>query len=233
MKQKLSHLFLCAATAVLALTSCSEGSYESHQTFFYPQRPQGIMLYADQTSDTTRIYSLDSWTAETEGEWFNVTPQTQEVNPGYFADTRLDITTTPNTTGKNRSGRIRINAYHSISTPIYQCTWLNIAYPYAKYENTDINDNFATRTAKFETEVEHNTKTTQFIFNIYGESATLTSNADWARPKKNNFIKGANNVIVELDENTQPVARNAQFTLTSQGISTTIHLKQNAKVAIK
>lgn len=45
--------------AVLALlvAACDNGSYELHQTFFYPQRPGGMVLYADQESDTVRLYA--------------------------------------------------------------------------------------------------------------------------------------------------------------------------------
>ena len=40
---------------VLALAACTEGSYEHHASYFYPQRPDGQLLYADQTMDTTPI----------------------------------------------------------------------------------------------------------------------------------------------------------------------------------
>ena len=55
------HRFLPFLILVIALVSCTEGSYERHESFFYPQRPDGQLLYADQTTDTTLIFSLDSW----------------------------------------------------------------------------------------------------------------------------------------------------------------------------
>ena len=111
---------------VLGLAACTEGSYEHHASYFYPQRPDGQLLYADQTMDTTLIYSLDSWQATKEGDWFSITPESFEVKPGVSIFTKMTFTTTPNTTGKGRTGLVSIHAYHTISQSLYQTPCLNI-----------------------------------------------------------------------------------------------------------
>ena len=95
--------FLPILILVFALTACTEGSYERHESYFYPQRPDGQLLYADQTMDTTLIYSLDSWQATKEGDWFSITPESFEVKPGVSIFNKMTFTTTPNTTGKGRN----------------------------------------------------------------------------------------------------------------------------------
>ncbi|MBQ5909468.1 MAG: hypothetical protein IIW85_03980, partial [Bacteroidaceae bacterium] len=54
---------LLVSVIALCFAACTESSYEYHQTYFYPQQPGGKMMYADQTLDTTRVISYDSWTA--------------------------------------------------------------------------------------------------------------------------------------------------------------------------
>lgn len=211
---------------VLALAACTEGSYEHHASYFYPQRPDGQLLYADQTMDTTLIYSLDSWQATKEGDWFSITPESFEVRPGVSIFTKMTFTTTPNTTGKGRTGLVTIHAYHTISQSLYQTPWLNITYPFAQYTKGE-DHTFATRKATFRMALLSSATSSQVRFTTYAENATLTSNAEWVTPEKTIFLAPNNyEVKLTIQPNKSKDPRSAQLTLTSAGISTPITVEQ-------
>ena len=211
---------------VLALAACTEGSYEHHASYFYPQRPDGQLLYADQTMDTTLIYSLDSWQATKEGDWFSITPESFEVRPGVSIFTKMTFTTTPNTTGKGRTGLVTIHAYHTISQSLYQTPWLNITYPFAQYTKGE-DHTFATRKATFRMALLSSATSSQVRFTTYAENATLTSNAEWVTPEKTIFLAPNNyEVKLTIQPNKSKDPRSAQLTLTSAGISTPIVVEQ-------
>ena len=211
---------------VLGLAACTEGSYEHHASYFNPQRPDGQLLYADQTMDTTLIYSLDSWQATKEGDWFSITPESFEVRPGVSIFTKMTFTTTPNTTGKGRTGLDTIHAYHTISQSLYQTPWLNITYPFAQYTKGE-DHTFATRKATFRMALLSSATSSQVRFTTYAENATLTSNAEWVTPEKTIFIApNSYEVKLTIQPNKSKNPRTAQLTLTSAGISTPITVEQ-------
>ena len=211
---------------VLALAACTEGSYEHHASYFYPQRPDGQLLYADQTMDTTLIYSLDSWQATKEGDWFSITPESFEVRPGVSIFTKMTFTTTPNTTGKGRTGLVTIHAYHTISQSLYQTPWLNITYPFAQYTKGE-DHTFATRKATFRMALLSSATSSQVRFTTYAENASLTSDAEWVTPEKTIFLAPNNyEVKLTIQPNKSKDPRTAQLTLTSAGISTPITVEQ-------
>ena len=221
MKRLLPFLIL-----VIALVSCTEGSYERHESFFYPQRPYGQLLYADQTQDTTLVYSLDSWTATKEGDWFSLTPESFEVRPGVSIATKMTFTTTPNNTGQGRVGRVTIHAYHTISQMLYQTPWLNITYPFAQ-ETEGEDRTSVTRQATFRLSLLSDATASKVCFTTYAENATLTSNAEWITPERTNFLApNSYEVQLTVQPNKDKDARTAHLTLTSAGISTPIVVEQ-------
>ena len=218
--------FLPFLILVIALASCTEGSYERHESYFYPQRPDGQLLYADQTKDTTLIYSLDFWTATKEGDWFEMTPTSYEISPTASVATKMTFTTTPNNTGKGRKGLVTIHAYHTISQSLYQAPWLNITYPFAQYTEGE-DKTFVTRQATFRLSLLSSATSSQVRFTTYAENATLTSNAEWITPKKTNFLApNSYEVPLTVQPNKGKEPRTAQLTLTSAGISTPIIVEQ-------
>lgn len=232
MKSTFTKISLCLALITATMTSCLNGENEYHEIYFYPQRPEGIVFYADQTTDTTTLVSYDSWTMTKEGEWFDASPNSQEIPVGSYGITRIGISTTPNTTGQNRSGRISINSYLSISTPIYQASWLNIISPKPKYTNTDANGSFNSLKARFELELLANATSTSVHFCTYGKSATLTSDAEWLKPQISTYMKGAQMALINVEPNETSTARQAQLSLTSEGVTTIIYVKQEGKKKI-
>ena len=218
--------FLPFLILVIALAACTEGTYERHESYFYPQRPDGQLLYADQTMDTTLIYSLDSWQATKEGDWFSITPENFEVKPGVSIFNKMTFTTTPNTTGKGRTGLVTIHAYHTISQSLYQTPWLNITYPFAQYTEGE-DHTFATRKATFRLSLLSSATASQLRFTTYAENASLTSDAEWVTPEKTIFLApNSYEVKLTIQPNKSKDARSAQLTLTSAGISTPITVEQ-------
>lgn len=224
---KSTSLLLLATAA--ALTACNEGSYEAHQTYFTPQQPDGMMLYADQSEDSTHVYSLDSWTLSLEGDgWFNVTPTQQEIPAGYTGFTKLTLRTTPNTTGENRSGAIVVNSYHTITQRVYQCTWLNILYPYAQYYYPEGKEEvYANRQAKFQLNLPFDATSSQVRLVTYADQATITSDAAWVKPEQDVCeTAGLHTVALTVQPNPEETKRYATLTVTSAHITTTIQVEQ-------
>lgn len=232
MKSTLTKITLCFTLIIATMTSCLTGENEYHEIYFYPQRPEGIILFADQVTDTTTLVSYDSWTMTKEGDWFEASPGSQEIPAGSYGITRIGISTTPNTTGKNRTGRISINSVLSIATSVQQTSWLDITLPRPEYSYPGSEGTFSTLEAKFELQVLHNTQSASITFNTYSDVATLTSNAEWVKPKHNTFLKGTNGTTLEIQPNDSPEARTAQLSLTSKGVTTIIYVKQEGKKSI-
>lgn len=218
--------FLPFLILVIALAACTEGTYERHESYFSPQRPDGQRLYADQTMDTTLIYSLDSWQATKEGDWFSITPESFEVKPGVSIFNKMTFTTTPNNTGKVRKGLVTIHAYHTISQSLYQAPWLNITYPFAQYTEGE-DHTFAIRKATFRLSLLSSATASQLRFTTYAENASLTSDAEWVTPEKTIFLApNSYEVKLTIQPNKSKDPRSAQLTLTSAGISTPITVEQ-------
>ncbi len=220
------HRFLPFLILVITLASCTEGTYERHESYFSPQRPDGQRLYADQTMDTTLIYSLDSWQATKEGDWFSITPESFEVKPGVSILNKMTFTTTPNNTGKVRKGLVTIHAYHTISQSLYQAPWLNITYPFAQYTEGE-DHTFATCKATFRLSLPSDETASTVRFTTYAENATLTSDAEWLIPEKTIFLApNSYKVKLTIQPNKSKDPRSAQLTLTSAGVSTPITVEQ-------
>ena len=228
-------IFFLATFVAALFTSCSESEYESHQTYFTPQEPYGKVLYADQVTDSTRLISYDPWTASTvfnsgTDAWFTITPTSCQFTAGeQFASMRIDITASPNTTGKIRSGRISVNSYFDIGMLVTQKTWLNIVRPFGSVETQDAAGNalpeeehkkvFSAYTFAAENQFD-------IEFTVYADNATLTSDAEWLVPTVTTFEAGSHKVAVVAKENLATEPRTANLILTSNGISTPITITQ-------
>ena len=61
------------ATALLTACICyacdSDNDNEYHSTYFYPLSSNGIETYADQTVDSVRVISYDSWSLDNNCDW--------------------------------------------------------------------------------------------------------------------------------------------------------------------
>ena len=224
------------ATFVAALfTSCTESDYEFHQTYFSPQVAGGKVLYADQTTDSTRVISYDPWTATTEFEngataWFTISPTECNFIAGeQFASTRMNITTTPNTSEKIRSGHIVVKSFDTVGMPVKQTTWLNIIRPFGEAKNYDSEGALLPeedRKMTFAGTTIATANQFEIEFTVYADGATLTADADWLKPATTSFAAGTHTVAIVVEENQEVVQRTANLTLTSNGISTPITITQ-------
>ena len=220
--------FLTSAIALL-FAACAESTFEMHQTYFYPQEPDGKKFYADETYDSTQVFSYDPWTAEIEATdpWFTITPTSGDARPGTSALTRMDIRMPQNTTGKNHRGRIVVKTYdnNQIALPVFQSAWLDIISPRATLKG----DTYEEQTATFEVTLLALDKSKDITFHVYQDGATLSSDAEWVTPEKTTFDKGQHTVKLNIVPNESKQERQATITLTSGKISTPIQVKQEGK----
>ena len=217
---------------LVALGSCSESEFEFHQTYFTPQEIDGKVLYADQTNDSTLLVSYDPWKASLlfadENEWFSITPNEYQFVKGMqYSETKVYISTTPNTSGKSRIGLIQINTYDIKSTElvglkVYQHPWLNIVKPHGIW-----NAEMAMETFTINFDSPHSGQF-EVKFTVYDENATLISGAEWLRPATVAITPGKQqSVTVNIDENTDTSEpRTATLVLKSKGIETPISVTQ-------
>ena len=224
-----------AAFVVALFTSCTESEYEFHQTYFSPQVAGGKVLYADQTTDSTRVISYDPWTATTvfasgTDAWFTISPSECYFTAGeQYASTRVTITTTPNTSQKIRSGHIVVRSFDTVGMPVKQTTWLNIIRPFGETKNYDSEGILLPeedRTMTFSGTTIATANQFEIEFTVYADGATLTADADWLKPATSTFAAGRHTVSVVAEANAEVTERTAQLILTSNGISTPITITQ-------
>ena len=226
---------LCAAIAAITLASCGESTSEQHTTAFLPVNGRGIETYADQTTDSIRVISTDTWTLTNNTDWMDVKVtalnQTNNMNvaiqPGYFVSTRLDFEIQPNTTGRTRSALLQVNSSFAkigtVTNQLVQYPFLNISTPAPRTSDNGVTFNldFIATT---------NEASTNIVFTVHSADATLTSSADWLTVSQaNGFTPHATQrVTVTAARNATGAARTATLTLTSAGISSVINVTQPA-----
>lgn len=215
-------IFLLTLMSVL-FAACDDAGYEYHQTFFYPQGAGGMQLYADQTYDTTHVYSIDEWVLEKNGDWFQVSP----LQAGKIQNKRIDLTTTANTTGKNRWGLISVVSFEKVSMQVFQTSWLNIQVPFPRYTNESL---YEDRKAIFEAGVDDDEHKTKIMFHVYQDGATLVSLNDWLVPEQTNFKAGSYEVVVNVAKNPDEIERKGGLVLTSGGVSSKMEFVQAKQV---
>lgn len=231
---------LAAATAVLALTACTESDNEYYTTYFYPTTTNGIETYADQTSDTTIVVSTDTWTLTNACDWCKVTcngqssPITVTVPEGYMLGTKLDFTLQPNTTGAVRTNLLQVISSYSkigtVATYIVQYPYINVNIPAPQASTSNNTTTYSfTLTVPASGTLADNSKPS-VSFTVYSNDATLTSSDEsWLKPARTNGFLANTRQKVELDltKNETGEQRTGTLTLTSNGVSTNITVKQS------
>ena len=231
--KKVFHLLI--SVMVLCFAACTESSYEYHQTYFYPQQPGGKMMYADQTLDSTRVISYDSWTAQTTADWLSLTPAEQNIPAGYGMNTLVKLTCAPNTTGETRHSAILLKSFGSLAMDVYQTAWLNIIWPTAIYTNKpEAAGDASTGTVmdkqvSFVTTLSADSTSMKVKFRVYADGATLQSNASWLVHKDTVYAAGTHEALLSVEPNAFAVSRTATLTLSSNGVSTPIKVTQKEK----
>lgn len=145
---------------------------------------------------------------------------------------KLDIRTTPNDTGKNRTGYITVESYFTIGTSINQTYWLDIEKPAASLSGDGnaaqaAGTAFENRTADFSMSLKADTTDAEVVFTVYKDGATLTSPDAWLTLPEGTYAAGRHAVRFTFGENRGP-AREATLLLSSNGVCTPIRLTQEA-----
>ena len=231
--KKVSFLFLSALTLLLA--ACAEATYEWHNTHFEPQKPGGMMFYADQEYDSIKVFSYDPWSVLTEGDsaWFTCSPTSGDARPGSPALTRIDVNMPQNTSGRNRRNAIVVKSYFDIRMPVFQTSWLNITRPTPDIRNKE---NFLEQNVYFEMKVDEKAYTESINFHVYQDNAKLTIEKGWVSFTGDNadkyeltFNKGTHNVPIKISRNEYTNDRLSLMTLQSGNVTNSITIKQLGK----
>lgn len=233
-------ILLAAVAAVFSLAACDMGGNEYHSTYFYPPT-NGIVTYADQTYDTIRVVSSDSWTLASTADWCHIayngkfTPLSVTVQEGTLLAAKLEFNLRPNDTGVMRSLPIDVvSSYGKIGTvsqTLIQAPFINVTTPQpVKESGSDGKTRYT-----FTLNVPANglmtaSKQPTIEFTPYSAGATLSVDADWVKLDKATGFLAAKPQVVTLtvQANTASTERTATIKLTSNGITTPITVKQAA-----
>lgn len=224
---------------VWSLSSCQPTNQsEHHEMAFVPLSPYGRHLYADQVEDSLYVRSTDSFTLTPQAEgtdqpWFALSPELFTVPQQHIALQKATITTTPNTTGRPRRGRIVLAAptgsIGPLAMPVVQWPWLDILLPAPSFSPQAEQPTFAQFVPYGETSCP-----IAFVLHTPDLSTVrLESNAPWCQlpPAEGLALKrGKNEIQLQLKVNPSAGSRVALITLTSGGVSSVIQLLQEGHV---
>lgn len=235
---KLKSVLGLAAIVFSALglaTACSESTNEYHESTFYPNNPEGRILYADQTVDSVYFISLDSWKLTesfvNSSPWFTASPKEVTIPANANVHARIDIQTTTNTTGETRYGALNVVTtfakFGTLSMPVRQTGWLEVSLPAPVFAAN-------AKRPTFSTSLTASGAKARLAFRLYDTDIathSLTSDAEWfVIPEANaQPADGLTNLTIEIPDNTSTEARMATITLTSAGITEKITYTQDGK----
>lgn len=219
----MNKLFPLALIALLA--ACSPASEEYHSTYFTKPASGIVDLFADQTQDSARVVSTDSWTLSSPADWFSLSPSTYQVPAGQLWSERIEVTAdAPNTTGRNKQSSFTLSTSEgSHPMPVYHYSFLEILRPEL---STFVGETFEERRPVSKMHIKPECTDTVIEFRIHTPGATLRTNSSWITPQETLFDKGAHTVHLALTPRTDNAARTGSVTLTSAGVTHDITLDQ-------
>ncbi|MDO4715045.1 MAG: BACON domain-containing carbohydrate-binding protein [Bacteroidales bacterium] len=211
------------ATMATAFTACDNKSEHTIKVLgFYPIG-RDIVIYADQTLDTTySIAATQNWEITSNATWLTPSPTSGKVREGKVAEHKLKLTTTLNTTDQVRQGVLTLqSSIGTVSRPIQQLHLLHLTQPdvlreenrllYGKYIGTDTTRN-----------------NTNIRLRLYTTTAKVRSEASWIHvPDTATYTPGDTTIQVTLDRNLTGESRHGYITLyTPEGITTPVRFVQ-------
>lgn len=221
-------LFACGVASFLA--SCVNEP-EAHQL---TPLEQPFVLYADQTEDSLRFYTYDSWTVTPLVDWISIDgPSHSEINYNYMKRylCRLIVSLKPNTTGKTRKGSVLVQSYdYCYSAPFVQLGVLNVSHPRYTVDSyldvqsliPDVAHYVLTDSAYWTSDSICFTVQNSWELAFVGEAAP-----DWVSLDRVVGSSGKSKVNLTLAKNTDTEnGREATLRLTSGGVSNTITVRQ-------
>lgn len=230
-------LLLPALIGLLLLGSCNSDSETNfHRLALGPTVNGEIRWYADQTTDTLRLVSTDSWhldlTYRTPADSTRLlfAPRRFDLPAATTAAQTLPLVVrlAPNTLGRTLAGTLTLTAATPVLRPIevrfFQFPHHDVDYPAAQYDDATEGTYFAANYRAADT-------TAYLRFTLYDRDTPthrLTSDASWltvpdslAQPGP-----GLHKVTLTMRPNLHLAARTAHLTLTAGGVTTRIAYTQ-------
>ena len=230
-------LLLPTLIGLLLLGSCnSESETNHHRLALSPTRHGEIRWYADQTTDTLRLISTDSWQLDlayrtpADSTRLLFAPRRFDLPAATTAEQTLPLVVrlAPNTLGRTLAGTLTLTAATPVLRPIevhfFQFPHHNVDYPIAQYDD-------ATESTVFVENYRAADTTAYLRFTLYDRdtpSHSLTSDASWlvvpdslAQPGP-----GRHQVKLAMRPNLSIATRTAHLSLTAGGVTTRISYTQ-------
>lgn len=235
---KLKSLFGLAAIAFTAMglaTACTESTNEYHESSFYPNDPEGRVLYADQTIDSVYFVSFDSWKLteafQNTNPWFTASPKEAIIPANSFGHIGIAIKSTINTTSETRYGALQVvttfSQFGTLTMPVRQTGWLEVLFPAPVFEQN-------AKLPTYSVNLPASGAQTRLSFRLHDTNVaghSLTSDADWLVIPAENAqpAAGLTTLTFDVPNNTSTEARTATIILTSAGITSKITYTQAGK----
>ena len=238
MRHSLLSLF-AALIALLALPSCNfDEEREHHLLNLRYLNADALHLYADQPTDTLTLTATDSWHLDLkyrhadDANHLQLSPTARQLPAGNKAEisTKLICNLTPNTGDSVRQVKVRVtpatDRIKPLNFSVIQHPHLHIQYPEAQYDPK-------TKKVVFIGAPSRKEPTATLAFILYDKDSTthsLTSDADWLTVPARIAHPTAGAPTGDLETTPKPTTseRNANVTLTSNGVSTVITYVQAA-----
>jgi hypothetical protein len=222
-------LFLFITVAAVSFTSCLKDEDNSYHgmTILYPSTVAA--LYADQTTDSLKFISYDSFRITSDATWLTVSEKdasgTVPSNSYWFANDSIHMT--PNTTGDARYGYITLyNTYKESSAQAcyYQTYFLDVIRP------TVLKD--ASNKYYFAQTDSSTIRTDSVAFKVFGNwtlAIAPNDTATWVSFPEGAKLSGTPGTYIvryKLATNATGADRSMNLRLTSNGVSTDIKITQ-------
>lgn len=185
-----------------------------------------MVAYADQTSDTTHLCSLDSWTISSTESWLTISPKEATFPAGQATDTKLTFEYEVNNTGAPRIAYAQVKSHDQIATTVTQYYWLHITRPQVMKLGEQTSGVTTETRVVFPMTLKKEAYTDSITFTVHQDNATLSTSASWIHPEETTFEAGKHTVKFNVEANTEGQSRSAILTLTSAGVSSDITLTQ-------
>lgn len=227
---KKTRILLSACSLLLLLASCTSEP-ENHQL---TPVESSFVLYADQTIDSLRFYTFDSWSVTSQADWIKVEePSHAEVSYNYASLYlwRVFVSIDPNTTGRTRSGYVRVKSYdYSYTSPFVQLGLLNVSHPFWTPDSWLDEQSFIPEVAHYTLTDSAHWTTDSICFTVENDwnlAFVGETPPDWLSLDKSGSSPGSYKVNLTLTENTDTEnGREATLRLTSGEVSNDILVRQ-------
>lgn len=220
--------FFLFAVGLLSLLASCAGDPERHELTPVEQR---IILYADQTLDSLRFYTYDSWTVTSQAEWITVEGDGKmdvayDYQTRYFC--RVFLHLLPNTTGRSRQGTVHVKSYdYAYSAPFVQLGLLNISHPSYTTDAFLDEQSHIPSTAHYELLDSAHWTADSICFSVENNWELLGELPEWLSADKRSGLPGKHSVHLTFQPNLDTEnAREAKLKLTSGEVENDIIIRQ-------